>query len=138
MTQARYAKQKLKEFILSAGDFSSGVNTGWIDVQGFSQITLELSTAYSAASDVRMYIDVANDIEGTSTAYRVQGLQGGAVGVYTDADLNYTHTLGAADNWCWNIPINYKYMRFYFDCPSADAVSGSDTLTVHGRLGVNQ
>lgn len=112
-----------------------------IGCEGFNFATVSCSLDFTAATNVRMYVETTDqDVTDTSTGItwkRVQELrQTATAGGYSSADwFITTPTLGADDHWTWSFVINARYMRLYFTNPANNAVAADD-LTVTVKLAV--
>ena len=133
----RYAKRHTylpTDLNLSGRLITDSVNvaSATFGVGDYTQMTVEIISAWAAASDVQFYLEHSPD--GTNWA-REQSVAI-AAGTGTLTDYTYVRAVSAADAWFVPIPItmdgNY---RLQFTGTSADGATDAVTVYVHLSAG---
>jgi hypothetical protein len=101
-----------------------------IDVEAFSQMTVNIAITWAAATNIAFYLE---DSEDASTWHRMNTIDSIASGSITLSDATYNKPIAASKNYYLDIPITYKYLRLVISCDGA----GADSAIVQVRLGAN-
>jgi hypothetical protein len=101
-----------------------------IDLEAFSQMTVEIAVTWAAATKISFYLEISEDASAWHRMNTIDSIAGGAI---TLSNAVYEKAIAASLNYFLDIPITYKYARLVISCDGA----GADSAIVQVRLGAN-
>lgn len=121
---------------VAATALTSPVNTGWMKVGGYDQLTFELAFIDADSSITQLdwvCVSATDDSTptGASATFAVKTLTITA-GVASYVDLASQMAVTGSENFIINMPINYRWLRCTFDS-GAGTPGAPDTIQIDAR-----